>query len=162
MTYQWKQASHIHADAQAAGAVCEELERSGGLTPRRLVDASRPPEAPLHDEFEWDDREAAEKYREHQAGHIIRCLVVAPETPKEAPIRAYFPVTEANQYTHIVRIATNEDMKQAMLDRALRELAAYRAKYYALTELKEVIRAADQVLTNRPRAPLSPQTTTVM
>ena len=149
MTYQWKTASCIKADAQAAGEVCEELEASGGLTPKRLVEASRPPEAPLHDEFEWNDREAAEKYREHQAGHIIRCLTIAPKGPEETPIRAYFPVTERNQYTHIVKITSNEDMQQAMLERALRELTAYRAKYATLKELKPVFRAASQVLSTQ-------------
>lgn len=149
MTYQWKEASCIKADAQAAGEVCEALEASGGLTPQRLVDASRPKDAPLHDEFEWNDRKAAEKYREHQAGHIIRCLVIAPEEPKETPIRAYFPVTERKQYTHIMKITSNEDMQLAMLERALRELTAYQAKYATLKELKPVFCAASQVLSTQ-------------
>ena len=155
MTYQWKAASHIKADAQTAGRICEELEQSGGLTPKRLVDASRPPGAPLHGEFEWDDETAAELYREAQAGHIIRCLVVAPEGPKDAPIRAFFTVSTKSHYTHITKIATSEDLKQSMLFQALRELEAYRAKYATLSELTEVFRSADQVLAahHRPTSP---------
>lgn len=161
MTYEWKAASHIKTDAQAAGKVCEELERSGGLTPKRLVDASRPPGAPLHREFEWDDTQAAELYREHQAGHIIRCLVVAPESPKEEPIRAYFPVTARTEYTHITKIVTSEDLKHTMLDRAMRELAAYRAKYASLKELKAVFSATDQALAAYNRSRTAPRTATV-
>lgn len=51
----------------------QELEdANGGLDPRAVVDDARRPESPLHPLFDWDDSEAAEKWRLHQARHHIR------------------------------------------------------------------------------------------
>ena len=55
MVYKWKDAARIKSDAQTAGEICEKLEKNGGLTAKRLVDESRPEDAPLHKEFEWND-----------------------------------------------------------------------------------------------------------
>lgn len=69
MVYEWKEAAQIKADAQKAGEMLENLEKTVGLTPKNLVEASRDESAPLHNEFEWNDTKAAEKYRETQAGY---------------------------------------------------------------------------------------------
>lgn len=145
MVYQWKPASYIRADPNAAGAICEELEKTGGLTPKRLLDASRPKDAPLHGEFEWNNQVAAEKYREGQARHIIQCLVVKPEQEGAEPVRAWFPVTEPNSYTNVAVILKRADMKSAMLQRAIRELEAFQKKYTNLKELDELFQAIDRV-----------------
>ena len=62
--YEFKKGSRINVDANIAGAMCEQLENSIGLTPKNLLDANRDEKAPLHNCFEWDDTEAAERYRE--------------------------------------------------------------------------------------------------
>ena len=74
MVYEFKPCSYIKASAQVAGEMCEQLSKTGGLTPKRLVDANRAEDAPLHGEFEWNDTVAAEAYREGQAAHINLCL----------------------------------------------------------------------------------------
>jgi hypothetical protein len=63
MVYKWKDAARLKTDAQTAGEICEKLEKNGGLTAKRLADESRPEDAPLHKEFEWNDATAAEAYR---------------------------------------------------------------------------------------------------
>ena len=90
MVFQWKQGSHIKADAQQAGILCSRLEAEGRLTAKALLDESRDEDSPLHGEFEWNDGIAAEKYRENQARHIINCLVTAHEST--APTRSFFNV----------------------------------------------------------------------
>lgn len=75
----------LGVNAQTAG---EELDRirqeHGTLEPGTVVDESRPEAAPLHPAFEWDDPVAAEKYREHQASHLIKQVrvVVQPRDPQ--------------------------------------------------------------------------------
>lgn len=82
VTYSWARGSGGHkVSAQVAGEVCAGLEERNQLTPGNLVDVSRPDEAPLHGEFEWDDTVAAERYRETQARHVIRSIVVVREMP---------------------------------------------------------------------------------
>ena len=98
MIYQWKSASRIKTNAQTAGEICENLERTVGLTAKNLLEVSRPEDAPLHNEFEWNDSVAAEKYRENQARYIIRMLCVAPEKEDKPPVRAF---SRSHQSSHM-------------------------------------------------------------
>ena len=59
MVYQWKEGARISFPAQIAGRVCAALEEQNALTAQRLVDESRPEDAPLHAAFEWNDTIAA-------------------------------------------------------------------------------------------------------
>lgn len=145
MTYQWKSASYIKADAQQAGQVCEQLERSGGLTAKRLLDASRPVDAPLHGEFEWNDTEAAEKYRESQARHIISCLTVVAE---EQPVtRAFLNIRAAgSSYESVQAIVQQEDKYAALLAQCKKDLQAFLQKYNQIRELAPIAEAAKTVI----------------
>lgn len=144
--YSWKDGARIKADANIAGKICEELVNTGGLTPQRLLDVSRAEDAPLHDEFEWDDSIAAEKYREGQAAHIIRCLVTTVDEAPDRVIRAYFTFkTEAHEYIPSVDILNDSEKRAKLLDQAYRELQAFKNKYKVLRELAEVFRAIDNL-----------------
>lgn len=146
MVYEWKSNARIKASPEAAAKVFDRLERTGGLTPRRLVEESRPEGSVLHNEFEWDDGKAAENYRESQARHLIRCLVVAKEDGENVNlVRAYFPVTEATQYTNINVVLAKEDLREKMLERAKAEMLAFRRKYYSLSELQPVFESIERV-----------------
>lgn len=148
MVYEWKSTAkyHIKADAQTAGAVCEELEKKGGLTAEALVDVSRSYDAPLHGEFEWDNNVAAEKYRVSQARYIIRALVIkredvdedgniVEEEPDAAPVRAFFTVDKQAGYESTQKILTCAEKRTALLDTAMKELHSFERKYQTLTEL---------------------------
>lgn len=149
MVYSWKPNSRIKTSADVAGGVCESLEQSGGLTAKRLVDASRPEDAPLHNEFEWDDPKAAELYREHQAGHIIRSIVVKPEAATESvPIRAFFrvPECETSGYIHVAKIISDEDKLLELLSQAKKEMSTFANKYRSLSVLAPVIKEIDNIV----------------
>ena len=140
MTYKWKEGSQHKVSAQIAGEVCAELEERGELNAQNLVDVSRPEDAPLHDEFEWDDDVAAELYRKTQAGSIIRHLAV--NTESKAPVRAFFNLKiRSNQFESIQAIIREEDKYSKLLKQALNELEAFQRKYQILTELQEIFEA---------------------
>ena len=143
MVYQWKKASYIKADANVAGQMCEQLEQTVGLTAKSLLDANRPKEAPLHGEFEWDDSKAAEQYREQQARHIINCLCVKPEKSDQEPVRAFFTISQPS-YESISVILQSVEKHSSLLDLALKELNAFKAKYNTLTQLEPVFEAIDK------------------
>lgn len=148
MVYEWKTASYIKADANVAGKQCEELEKAGGLTPKRLLDANRDESAPLHNEFEWRDSIAAEKYRENQARHIIACLCVRAETTtgeQSEPVRAFLKTAPESEYQSLNVILQSADSHVAMLSMALRELEAFRKKYKMLSELKPLFDVMEDV-----------------
>lgn len=139
MVYEWKTASYIKADANVAGKQCEQLEKTVGLTAKNLLDANRDENAPLHNEFEWRDSIAAEKYRENQARHIIACLCVRTETTsgeQSEPVRAFLQITSDCEYQSLNVILQSADSHSAMLAMALKELKAFQRKYKVLAELK--------------------------
>lgn len=148
MVYKWKNFSYIKADAQVAGEMCEKLEADGNLTAQSLLDANRPADAPLHNEFEWDDGIAAEEYRKSQARHIINCLCVIKETDggKKEPQRVFFNIRrEEHEYKHIDTIIRSQDDTAMLLQTALKELEAFERKYSQLKELSRVFDAIHSI-----------------
>lgn len=97
--------------AQVVGERIESLraELGEGITPFQFLDDARPSSSPTHDLFQWDDSEAAERYREHQARKVlqtIRIITVQPDetTPTALTVvnisakngggeRAYYPAS---------------------------------------------------------------------
>ena len=144
MVYKFKSGSHIKADPQRAGEMLERLEAENNLTAKALVDANRAEDAPLHNEFEWNDSVAAEAYRETQARHIINCIEIVRE--EKEPVRAFFSISRAEpEYRHIDAIMKEADKRQALLNMALAELLSFKKKYAQLEELAAVFTAIDEV-----------------
>ena len=138
MIYQWKIPLY-KVDAQTAG---EELERitkaRHALTPDAIVDESRSEDAILHGCFEWNDQNAAERYRESQAQEIIRNIVtvnVDGETLSE-PVRAF--VSIQGNYESMDIVVKTKDYQDEMLQKALRDLRSFQHKYSGLTQLAEI------------------------
>lgn len=147
--YRWKRSARVGVSAEVAGSVMDRLSRGGRLTPAALVDASRAENAPLHGEFEWDDGVAAERYRQTQAGYLIRSIEVVVEQAHE-PVRAYLPVHVDDDagYVPIQTVMESPRLMNEALLNAKRELASFRRKYSQLAELAGVMRAIDEVTGN--------------
>lgn len=143
MVYEWKPGARIRANPQIAGDMCQKLESEGRLSAKNLLDENRPEDAPLHGEFEWNDTEAAEKYREQQARHIINSLVVCHE--KAEPVRAYFKIeTTENTYQSINVIFQNSDKAARLFEIAMRELVSIKNKYSRIERLSKVWGAIEE------------------
>jgi hypothetical protein len=133
--------------------VAQELERiraeSGGtLAPERVVAAARDPASPLHSRFTWDDGEAAEKWRLHEARNLIRVYVLVLAPGQSEPVRAYVSLTEdrgSAGYRATTDVMSDSERRQALLRQAMREFDAWRRRYEALEELAAVFAAAEQV-----------------
>lgn len=132
-------------DAQSAG---EELDRiykkHGNLIPSNVVEESRDETSVLHPCFEWNDAAAAEKYRETQAGLILRNITVVSESVgNEEPVRAFVSVQKSYQPIGIV--LSDQEKTEELLRNALKELTSFRAKYNTLSMLKPVFDAIEKV-----------------
>lgn len=150
MIYKWKNFSY-KTSADVAGEVCEELDRTVGLTPENLVEASRPEDAPLHNEFEWDDRIAAEEFRRTQARLMICNLSIVLEEQKQEPIRAFFSLQNGfrkneGTYESTITIMSDNDKRKRLFDNAKRDMEAFKNKYQMLKELKDVFVAMDAIV----------------
>lgn len=144
MVYQWKTNSRVKTSANVAGAVLSDLESKNSLTPKALLDVSRPVDAPLHNEFEWDDGIAAEKYRESQAAYIIRSIEVVREDKE--PVRAFFKVKQDEpSYQRIDAIVSSKSSYESLLDMAKKEMQSFIKKYSDLEELRPVIDAMSNI-----------------
>ena len=147
MVYSWKEGTRYKTDANIAGAVCAEMEAAGTLTAGNLVEASRPKDAPLHKEFEWNNTKAAEEWRKHQARNIIHSLVLVtePGTDSES-VRAFFKIeTRSNNYESTVAIVRDENKYESLKAAALRELKVFQRKYHTISELGKVFAAIDEL-----------------
>lgn len=142
--YSWKPGARVRTDPNVAGSVCEELSRKGNLTAKGLVDVSRPEDAPLHPEFEWDDYEAAERWREQQARKIIQSLIVVSES--NMLVRKFVNISISTPvYEDIDVVIRNEEKRQSLLDMAKRDLEIFRHKYSTLKELSDLFEEIEKV-----------------
>lgn len=150
--YKWKQ-NRFPVDAQKAGEELERIQNKyNGILPKTVVDESRPEDAVLHNCFNWNDADAAEKYREIQAKEIIRNIVVikVDEVEQEiTPIRAFVSVADEDEerpkYISINKAMSEPDYQEQILQTALKELLAFKQKYQGLLQFKKVFDAIDEV-----------------
>jgi hypothetical protein len=121
---------------------------NGVLTAEAVVEAARPESSPLHTAFTWDNDEAAEKWRLHQARNLI--LKINIETPvsndQSITVRAWSSLTtdreeDGGGYRETIRVMRNGDQRRQLLADALAEMERFAEKYRALTELSEVFEA---------------------
>lgn len=150
MMYKWK-ISVFKTDAEVAAKELERISEAHGgvLKPEYVVDESRHPEAPLHNEFEWNDEVAAEKYRVTQAQHIIRSIVIVDDTDQK-PFRMFVNVLPKDSpetaYMRINDVLADSYLREQMLENARRELDAFKIKYSRVLELAELRQLALEVL----------------
>ena len=143
--YAWARGSVHRVDAETAATVTQKLEEEGRLTASELVNESRPENAPLHAEFEWDNAVAGEKYREHQARNIIHSLVIVTE--QQEPQKVYYHLyKDEPRYKSVEVILQNPDETEVMLKNAKREMEAFAKRYRRLEALTRVVEVIEETL----------------
>ena len=131
-------------------AVIAELEavrEAGGgvLTPAAVVRQAKKKSSAIHNYFEWDNTDAAQKYREHQARLLIRATVIMiPDADEETC--AYVSIIHGSgnrEYRHVVEVLSDDEMRERLLATALDELRAFKKKYKQLKELAAIFAAIE-------------------
>ena len=128
----------------------------GILRPVDVVKAARISTSVLHDQFEWDDSEAAQKFRLWQARQLIRVTVeyIGPKD-EQVPTRVFVSLTTdraESGYRATAAVMSNVEYRAQLLTDALDEMKRFQKKYADLKELAEVFDAMRKV---------SPKKTTV-
>lgn len=137
-------------------AVAEEILSIGDEpTNHEIVEKARDEQSSMHCLFEWNNDVAAEKYREVQAGHIMRHLKItyvgindgdAPQEVVMQPTRLFYGnPTQQSGYVSLPKIMGDADVYQALLERAKNELASFRQKYKILKELQPIFEMIDDM-----------------
>lgn len=150
MVYDWKW--NMPVKAQKVGEHFEQLESQfGKVTPKIVLESARNKDSVLHPCFEWNNEIAAEKYRESQAGFIIRNLVVRVESANVSEnktcVRAFVNIqTEtSSEFLSVRKVLADDELRVQLLESAKKELQFFKDKYSTLEELAEVFEAIEKV-----------------
>ena len=150
-SYEYKVKGLYNVQANVVGELCEKLEASeDGLTPKTFVEASRDPKSPTHSMLEWNNKIAAEKYREEQARKIIMNIrIVKEEADSGYPDRGFVVVHEGKSaYTTIQKALSNDEWREHLMQDAKRDMECFIAKYRRLTELTGVVAEMEKVMSH--------------
>lgn len=141
--------------AQIVGEEIEKLEKEneGALLPSTIVRAAKPKNSKLHPCFEWDNRKAADAYRENQARELLRkiTIVYIDDNDKKDEIRAFHNIKHENNesyYTSIERVVNDEELQENVLDQIKAELIAIKRKYkqFQSPELQKIWELIDELV----------------
>ena len=99
-----------------------QAEEEGRLTPEYLVEQARDPSHILHEEFTWEDREAAHQHRMMQARQIIRGVrykVTIREVVLRPRAYVHDPDLPADEqgYISVARISGDSERAQRAFER---------------------------------------------
>lgn len=141
-------------------SVSEELElirsrNSGVIYPADVVQFARDESTALHSKFEWNDGDAAEKYRLWQAREIIRASVtILPRNNQ--PIQTYVSLKHdrytttggsavAGGYRNLIEVLSVPSLRKTLLEEAIEEHDRWEKKYQTIKELADIFAAAKTV-----------------
>jgi hypothetical protein len=152
MQYKWRfEENTFPVDPQTIGETLEELNSaSGGKTrPQQIVDASRPPDAPLHKCFTWKDSKAAELWRCREAERLsvsvtavnltkrqVKAVDLPPVKVLKAEPPAYATLQDAEGVYIAPTIKNRTELIRETVNSALDKLVAAREKLEPYRELR--------------------------
>lgn len=160
MIVKWRTGAVGNIPAQDAYEALEVIrqETGGDLTAKVVVDAARPKGHMLHPQvFDRPVKDAAEQYYLERARSTIRSLVtVRTVATQEDPVEVrVFSQVESGRAVDSTRTAyvyssTEEALqdpvrREYVLAEAIRQVAVWRKKYAALSELAQVFHAIDEI-----------------
>jgi hypothetical protein len=155
--YAWREGGRFPVPAQKAGEELERIreENGGQVTPRKVVEESKPTEAPLHPCFEWNNKRAAELYRDEQARCVVRSVRIIPEPDqagKQDPVLAYVRVKVKDEeektqsfYMSTAHVMSDQELRKQAIKECLALLNGIQRRYDHLKELREIWRAIERL-----------------
>src|SRR5690348_11374673 len=100
------------AEARKVSSFLRRYLPSGEITAREVLDLARPRTSPIHRYFNWDDTDAAEKYRLMQARKLIACLVVEIDGQeiREYTSPIYIEATDSKAFVLMKKARADESL----------------------------------------------------
>jgi len=128
---------------QKVNRVFDQIQTEQGyVIASDVVEISRPEQAPLHEEFEWDDERASEKYRQQQARQLLRKVVInykGKQIHRHHNVKLQISGKQIKGYVSIAKILSDEELKQQVLEGALARLQYWQQQYKNYQELDGII-----------------------
>lgn len=124
---------------------------NGLLRPETVVEFARNPNTALHSRFEWDDTEAATKYRIWQARQLIKVVVNILPNENETEYQVFVSLKSdrlnGGGYRALVDVMSNDDQRKELLTQAHNDFKLWQKKYQQLKELAPVFDKMAEVMT---------------
>jgi len=156
--YRWKvEAQHSTADAQVFGERLEFLrhrleaeavrtgDEVGELDPLDVITDARHPSSPIHHLFNWDDSDAADRWRLHEAEQALQALTVVRArvgpAPDSTPVRGVAAISPAGPRRPARVEACDLEtpaQRAAYIREAIAEARSWARKYADIPELHGV------------------------
>ncbi len=107
--------------------ILDEIAKNNGgrIDPKTVVDVARDPAHPFHDEFTWDDEQAANEFRLIQATNLLRSVkmqVTYEEHTYRVPLYVADTSEEGSGYVHTSRLRTEQSRALDTLDDEIKRL----------------------------------------
>lgn len=143
-------------------AIAKRLEKlaslnGGRLTPDAVLQDARSKSSPLHDQFEWNDSEAAKQWRLSQARELIRSVRIEIQTETRIVSTVCYvrdpSAGEEQGYVEVAKLRDNKSMARDALMSEMRSASALFERAKSLAEAlglqRELKVASEQVETIR-------------
>lgn len=144
------------ADPQKIGEALATISISNGgkLETKAVVSAATSPKHVLHKHFEWDDKVAADRYRQETAREMIQVIRVVEDTKPQSEQRerrAYLSIGEKDgrSYRTVEEVIGSKDLQLKVLQQAERDLEAWQFRYAELQEICDIVTTARAKLQER-------------
>ena len=126
-----------------------EVKDSMGLTPRNLVEEAREKDSVLHDFFDWNNTQAGEKWRIHQATVLINQVEIEVGEEKMFAFESVSVQVEDGRNERVYmtpqEIVSNSDFKKQVIKNALSIISTWQDKYKQYTELSPIFTSIKKV-----------------
>lgn len=144
-TYMARPGSQLsHDDARRIGAFIDSEFGENTFTPTELLERARPKSSPIHGDFDWDVKVAAEKWNLQQARHLVASIMLVEETKSgEVTTRAFHHVIErkltgnASVYVADHVVWQEPYLAEQVIEKAKREFQAWHKRYEAYADLRD-------------------------
>jgi len=130
-------------------------ERNGTITPGGVLTDAESERSPLHDFFEWDDTQAAGRWRMNQARYLLRSIhvVLKNKDGEEEQARFTYNIHDTPEddgdgqrvYCTIQRVLTESDIRTQVIEQAMRQLQSWRNRYQQYSEFSQVFSAIAEI-----------------
>jgi hypothetical protein len=141
----------VKAEDAVAALEAIRTDHGGELTPEAVVEHAQARTSPLHRLFEWDDTEAARRFRLDQARLLLRSYTIVYETRRETVIevRGFQQVTNPQHervYVPTLEALRVPEYRDQILDAARRELETWTRKYQECQALAATVAGVKRLL----------------
>jgi len=130
------------------------IKKQNGLTAENVIKEAKKKKNVLHQLFDWNNTEAAEKWRLHQARVFINEIKIIIDTKEyyafenvSINISSTTKDDTVREYKETLEITNNNDWRQQIIKTAYSQLLYWKNKYeqYNLTEFLPIMKEIEKI-----------------